>query len=130
VESNLCHEYLSLRFYGLHHFQSSHETTIDLNSKMAQDILLDFPSSNIRICLQVYFNLLFLLISIGGNSCYANFARLQLVRYGNIPVVKLTGWLDWAQVILFNWHFRTNALGFVGIIMVSPACCPGLRIWQ
>ena len=85
---------------------------------MAPNILLHTPSNIIRICLQVYFTVLFLLISVLGNSCCVLYARLQLARRGNIPVVKLTGWLDWAQAVLFNFHFRTNALGFVGVIMI------------
>src|ERR1700761_3073115 len=85
---------------------------------MAKDIYVNRPSSIIRICFQIYFTVSFLLVSIISNSCCVLWARLQLARHNKIQVVKLTGWLDWANVILLNWHCRANVLGSLGIIMI------------
>jgi len=85
---------------------------------MANDILLTTASGIVRIGLRIYFTVLLLLVSVLGNSCCALRARLQLARHGNIPIVKLTGWLDWSRALLFNWSLRSNALGFFGIVMV------------
>jgi len=85
---------------------------------MAHDILLTTAPGVVRIGFRIYFTILLLLVSVFGNSCCALRARLELARHGNIPVVKLTGWLDWSRALLFNWSFRSNALGFFGIVMV------------
>jgi len=85
---------------------------------MASDILLSTAPGLVRIAFRAYFTVLLLLVSVLGNSCCALRARLDLARHGNISVVKLTGWLDWSRALLFNWSFRSNALGFVGMVMV------------
>ncbi|KAE9382219.1 hypothetical protein N431DRAFT_425663 [Stipitochalara longipes BDJ] len=85
---------------------------------MTHDILLTTASGIVRIVLRIYFTVLLLLVAILGNSFCALRARWQLAHYGRIPVVKLTGWLNWSQALLLTWSLRSNALGFFGIVMV------------
>jgi hypothetical protein len=85
---------------------------------MTHDILLTTASGIVRIVLKIYFTVLLLLVAILGNSLCALRARWQLARDGQIPLVKLTSWLNWSQALLLTWSLRSNALGFFGIVMV------------
>jgi hypothetical protein len=73
-------------------------------------LVINLTSAYVRLVLRAYFTVLFLLLSLFGDRCCLQRAKLTLYHYHRVKVTQMTGWLS-----------GTHAVSALAILRVSPA---------
>ncbi|KAJ9493607.1 hypothetical protein H2202_010923 [Exophiala xenobiotica] len=81
-------------------------------------ILLDYPSSHVRLALRVYFNIVLPFLGIIGDQCCKKRAQLKLLHGRGLDVTQTTGWLRGVSAAYVMYATRRSPAGWLGIIMI------------
>ena len=84
-------------------------------------ILLDFPSSHVRLVLRVYFNIVLPLLGLVGDQCCKKRAQFKLLQGRRLDVTQTTGWLSGAGAASVMFALRRIPAGWLGLIMISSS---------
>jgi hypothetical protein len=81
-------------------------------------ILLNFPSSHVRLALRIYFNVILPFLGVVGDQCCRKRTQLKLLRGSNIDVTQTTGWLRGTTAVYVLYALRRSPAGWLGVIMI------------
>lgn len=81
-------------------------------------LLLNIPSSHLRVALRIYFSILLFLVAFIGSRCCALRVKLKLLQGRSIKVTEMTGWLTMSEAFKTIGLTRSYSLGWMGLAMI------------
>ena len=88
------------------------------SSLLNHGILLDYPSSYLRLFFTIYFVLIFLLINWIGNKCSVSHVKVQLLKRKYVRLIEMTGWLSPDGLFGAILEFKTLPATLLTILMI------------
>src|SRR6266516_4482307 len=81
-------------------------------------LLLDYSSTYVRLFFRIFFFVLFVLISVVGNKCCSNRAKLNILKGQRVRLTNMTGWLQNFDSFLSPIAIRALPGGWLGTLMI------------